>query len=205
MQTQDNAIVHTELHGQRLERVIAWLRAHDVRSVMDLGCGRGVLLARLLAEPALRRLVGVDVSAEALAMARQHVLPESGEQRVELLNASFTDPALPLSGLDAGIMLETIEHLEPGRLSELERAVFGTYRPGLMIVTTPNVEYNPLFGLSPGEFRDPEHYFEWDRNRFQRWCARVAERNGYTVRYQGIGEQDPDLGSPTQAALFRRR
>lgn len=200
-----NAIVHTELHGQRLERVIAWLRGHDARTVMDLGCGRGVLLGRLLAESAFTRLVGVDLSAEALAIARQRVLPGQTGQRVELLNASFTDPSLPLSGLDAGVMLETLEHLEPGRLSELEKAVFGIYRPGLMIITTPNAEYNPHFGLAPGEFRDPEHYFEWDRNRFRRWCGRVAQRNGYAVRYQGIGDQDPETGSPTQAALFLRR
>jgi len=32
----------------------------------------------------------------------------------------------------------------------------------------------------------------------------VALRNGYTVRFGGIGEPHPDLGSPSQYAHFTR-
>ena len=37
-----------------------------------------------------------------------------------------------LSGFDAAILVETIEHLEPDRLSVLERAVFRAMRPGVL-------------------------------------------------------------------------
>ncbi len=203
MQLPCDDIVHTELHEQRLERVVAWLRAEGAHSVVDFGCGRGVLLERLGREPALTRLLGVESSREALAMARQEVLAP-GTDHVELLNASFTDPALSVGDFDAGVMLETIEHVNPGELSSLERTVFAQARPRLLIVTTPNSEYNPLLDLPPGAFRDPDHRFEWTRARFRQWCRRVAERQGYRVSFQGIGEQDPELGTPTQAALFRR-
>lgn len=198
-------IVHTELHEVRLERVVSLLRGHDARSVVDLGCGRGVLLARLMREPGFERLLGVEMSREALAIARQEVLARQAVDHVELLNGSFTDPDLPVQGFDAAVMLETIEHIEPGELSGVERAVFASFRPRLLIITTPNVEYNPLFDLPPGVFRDPDHRFEWDRARFGQWCRRIAARQGYSVTFQGIGDQDPELGSPTQAALFRLR
>jgi small RNA 2'-O-methyltransferase len=71
-----------------------------------------------------------------------------------------------------------------------------------VVVTTPNVEFNPLYGLGPGERRDPEHRFEWSRDRFRGWSHGVARRHGYRVRFQDIGELDPDRGSPTQMAVF---
>jgi 3' terminal RNA ribose 2'-O-methyltransferase Hen1 len=203
VQLQCDDIVHTELHEQRLERVVAWLRAEGARSVVDFGCGRGVLLQRLGREPAFSRLLGVDASREALALARQEVLTH-GAEHVDLLNASLTDPALSVDEFDAGVLLETIEHVNPGELSSLERTVLATARPRFLIVTTPNAEYNPLLDLPPGAFRDPDHRFEWTRARFRQWCRRVAQRQGYRVSFQGIGEQDPDRGTPTQAALFRR-
>ncbi len=203
MQLSCDDIVHTELHEQRLERVVSWLRGEGARSVVDFGCGRGVLLERLGREPAFTHLLGVESSREALAMARQDVLAHRTDQ-VQLLNASFTDPALSVGEFDAGVMLETIEHVNPGELSGVERTVLARVRPCFLIVTTPNAEYNPLLGLPPGAFRDPDHRFEWNRARFRQWCRRVAERHGYRVNFQGIGEQDPELGTPTQAALFRR-
>lgn len=203
MQLPCDDIVHTELHEQRLERVVSWLRGEGARSVVDFGCGRGVLLERLGREPAFTHLLGVESSREALAMARQDVLAHRTDQ-VQLLNASFTDPALSVGEFDAGVMLETIEHVNPGELSGVERTVLARVRPRFLIVTTPNAEYNSLLGLPPGAFRDPDHRFEWNRARFRQWCRRVAERHGYRVNFQGIGEQDPELGTPTQAALFRR-
>ncbi len=95
-----------------------------------------------------------------------------------------------------------IEHVPPRELSTLERAVFGVYRPGIVVITTPNADYNPLFELGPGEFRDPDHRFEWGRDKFRQWVSGVAERNGYRVRIGGIGDAHPDLGAPTQRALF---
>jgi hypothetical protein len=86
----------------------------------------------------------------------------------------------------------------------VERAVFECYRPGIVVLTTPNAEYNPLFDLAPGEFRDPDHKFEWSRDKFRQWVTGVARRNGYRVRIGGIGEEDPELGAPTHQAWFER-
>ena len=45
--------------------------------------------------------------------------------------------------------MEVIEHLDLPRLAALERCVFGDARPGTVIVTTPNVEYNVRFETLP--------------------------------------------------------
>lgn len=126
-----------------------------------------------------------------------------GDGRIELVHGSFTDATLLLQGFDAGVMLETIEHVDPGQLSLVERAVFDSYRPTHVLVTTPNREFNVLHGLPPGAFRHPDHRFEWDRSQFRRWALGIASRNGYSVRFNDIGPPDVLFGAPTQLAAFR--
>ena len=110
-----------------------------------------------------------------------------------------------LAGFDAAVLMEVIEHVEPGRLPALERAVFEFAHPSHVIVTTPNAEYNVRFeDLPAGHYRHRDHRFEWTRAEFAAWADRVAERFGYAVRHLPIGPDDPEVGSPTQIAVFDR-
>ena len=98
-----------------------------------------------------------------------------------------------------------IEHVDPGRLPALARAVFGHARPRRVVVTTPNAEYNVQWeSLPAGRFRHRDHRFEWTRAEFQGWSERVAADHGYTVRFLPVGPQDDVVGAPTQMALFDR-
>jgi hypothetical protein len=94
-----------------------------------------------------------------------------------------------------------IEHVDEPRLPALADAVFEHARPGTVIVTTPNVEYNPNYAGLTG-MRHHDHRFEWDRATFARWAAAVATDHGYTVEVSGIGDADAALGAPTQMAVF---
>jgi len=53
-------------------------------------------------------------------------------------------------------------------LSLLPKAIFGHIAPQLVVVTTPNVEFNVLFRNLSG-FRHPDHKFEWTRQQFGDW------------------------------------
>jgi small RNA 2'-O-methyltransferase len=193
-----------ELHEARHARVMALLKAQGARSVVDLGCGSGLLLSRMAAEPDFIRLVGVEQEADGLAMARR-LVEESGQgDKVSFVAGSYQNAGLALTGFDAALMIETLEHNPPDRLDQVATTVFQHFRPRQVILTTPNVEYNPLYGLAPDELRESDHYFEWSRTRFRQWCRRVAERFGYQVTISGIGAEDPDLGPPTQLANFWR-
>ncbi|MBB3329420.1 3' terminal RNA ribose 2'-O-methyltransferase Hen1 [Halomonas campaniensis] len=193
-----------DLHQQRLQHVAEQLRASGARRVLDLGCGTGTLLQYLLQAPQFETLVGLEQSGELLAQAQLRLgdRPEAEPGRLTLVCGSYADPQPHLSGFDAAAMVETLEHVPPASLSRVERAVFGQLRPALLLLTTPNHDYNPLYGLAPGEYRDPDHKFEWTRARFRDWAQGVARRNGYRVRLSGIGEWHPELGQPTQQARF---
>lgn len=196
----------TPLHEERLDAVMDHLRADGVETVLDLGCGSGALLERLLAEPRMRRIVGVDNSPGALLTAEERFTSPAGsrDERLSLRRGSITDVDRDLTGFDAAVLVETIEHLDPAHLSRLERSLFTNLRPGLVLITTPNREFNVLYGLGPDEYRHAHHRFEWDRARFERWAEGVSHRNGYSVTFEGIGPANAWYGSSTQMGVFRR-
>jgi 3' terminal RNA ribose 2'-O-methyltransferase Hen1 len=196
------------LNEERMEAVIAVLKAEGARTVLDLGCGEGRLLQRLLADPAFERVVGLDVAHRALERAaerlRLEVMPPRRRERISLLHGSLTYRDRRLAGFDAAVLVEVIEHLEPMRLPALERALFEHARPRLVVLTTPNVEHNVHFAdLPAGRLRHRDHRFEWSRTQFQEWASAVAGRHGYQVRFVPVGPLHPDTGAPTQMGVFR--
>ena len=197
------------LQERRLEKVTELVTTVGAKSVVDLGCGEGQLLPRLLKLPAVDRIVGMDVSVRSLERAadRLHLDRMSPRQRVriELLHGSLLYRDTRLEGFDLATVIEVIEHLDPPRLAALERVLFEAARPTFVIVTTPNREYNVNFqGLPAGVFRHADHRFEWTREEFRAWCARQGERFGYSVEYSPVGDEHAVTGPPTQLALFSR-
>jgi 3' terminal RNA ribose 2'-O-methyltransferase Hen1 len=197
------------LAEQRIGAILSVLRAADAHSVLDLGCGSGKLLAALWKDAAFQKVAGSDVSIGALEAAerRLHVDQMSGRQleRLTLFQSALTYRDRRFEGYDAAVLMEVIEHLDPERLPALQHALFGTARPRSVLVTTPNVEYNVRFEtLPPGSMRHRDHRFEWTRGEFEAWGARVAADNDYRVRYLPVGTLDPEVGAPTQMAVFER-
>jgi 3' terminal RNA ribose 2'-O-methyltransferase Hen1 len=192
---------------QRREAVLAVLRAENAARVLDLGCGPGALLRQLAADPHFTEIVGTDVSHRALELAERQIgrLAERQQQRITLFQSSLTYVDDRLAGYDAAVLMEVIEHLEPNRLQSLERNVFGAANPATVVVTTPNSEHNVRYEtLAPGALRHRDHRFEWGRTEFRDWAGTVAGRYGYSARFLPVGPDDPEVGPPTQLAVFSR-
>jgi 3' terminal RNA ribose 2'-O-methyltransferase Hen1 len=195
------------LNEQRRGAVLAAVRSAGARRVGDFGCGEGVLVRDLLADTSIEQVVATDVSARALQVAaRKLKIERMGEQqrdRLRIFQSSLTYRDDRLAGLDAAVLMEVIEHIDPPRLAAMERVVFAHAAPSTVIVTTPNVEYNVRYETLPvGVPRHRDHRFEWTRRQFRDWGDTVAQRNGYSVRFLPVGTDDPQAGSPTQMAIF---
>src|SRR5579859_984552 len=210
----DNAVTDEDdtrkpLAVQRREAILAVLREQDARTVGDFGCGSGVLTRALLTEYQIAKVVAVDVSARALQLAARNLnldrMPDRQRERLTIFQSALTYRDDRLAGLDAAVLMEVIEHVDPERLPALERAVFGFAAPAAVLVTTPNVEYNPHFATLPaGAKRHPDHRFEWTRAQFRAWASHTAENHGYRVRFLPVGPEHPDAGPPTQLAVFTK-
>ena len=198
------------LHEQRLGAVLAALKGSGAKRVLDLGCGEGRLLSLLLADKQFSEILGMDVSYRTLEMAQDKLhldrLPPMQRERIRLLQGSLIYRDARLGGYDAAAVVEVIEHLDANRLAAFARALFEFARPGTVVITTPNVEYNPKFETLPaGRFRHKDHRFEWTRAEFQGWADGVCGRFGYAVRILPIGPEDAEVGAPSQMAVFERR
>jgi len=195
------------LHQQRLGTVLAVIKNSGARKVLDLGCGEGRLLAMLLKEPQFDTIVGMDVAYRSLEEAADRLnlerLPSLQRQRIELVHGSLIYRDSRLAGFDAAAVVEVIEHLDPPRLVAFERVLFEFARPQMIVLTTPNAEYNVRWeSLPAGKFRHKDHRFEWTRAEFETWAQRIGERFGYRVRFLPIGDEDALVGAPTQMAVF---
>lgn len=198
------------LNEQRLGAVVAALRASEARRVLDLGCGAGSLLRELLKDRQFEEIIGLDVSIRALEAAQRRLkvdrLPTAQAARIKLLHGSLMYRDRRLEGFDAAAVVEVVEHLDPPRLSAFERVLFEFARPRTVVLTTPNREYNVTWETMPaGQFRHPDHRFEWTRQELQDWAKAVAGRFGYSVRFLPVGPEHATLGPPTQMAIFTRQ
>ena len=207
---QEASIERTiSLNERRLEAVLEVLKTSGASRVLDLGCGEGKLLRRLLADPQFTEIVGVDVAIRVLEQAgsRLHLdrLAPKQRERIRLLHGSLMYRDVRLRGFDAAAVMEVVEHLDPPRLRAFERVLFESAQPGMAALTTPNAEYNVKWQTLPaGQFRHPDHRFEWTRREFQEWAGGVASRFGYDVRFLPVGDEDAVVGPPTQMAVFTR-
>jgi 3' terminal RNA ribose 2'-O-methyltransferase Hen1 len=197
------------LRDERIAAVVSAIAESGATKVLDVGCGSGNLIAALLKLHQVRQVTGMDVSHRALQAAARRLrldeLSPRARDRVELLHGSITYTDHRLRDFDAAAVVEVIEHLDPPRLGAFELSLFGDARPAVVVLTTPNAEYNALFDRLPaGAFRHADHRFEWTRAEFSGWAATVASRHEYQVTLSGVGPDDPALGCPTQLAVFSR-
>ena len=198
------------LNEQRIGAVMAAIRAGGARRVLDLGCGEGKLLRELLKDGQFEEVVGMDVSIRSLENARDRLkldrMPERQAARLKLIHGSLIYRDRRLEGYEAAAVVEVVEHLDPPRLSAFERAVFEFARPGTVVITTPNREFNVTWeNVGAENLRHPDHRFEWTRREFRDWAEGIAGRFSYSVRFLSVGPEHLEYGSPTQMAVLTRR
>ena len=212
---EDTAAAHTQLqkvkkerlHDIRLKLVAEKLKQSGAASVIDLGCGDGKLLRLLLKEKQFTRIAGTDVSYSELEKSQDKLhwneMPEKQRERLSLFQSSLTYRDKRFCGFDAAAVVEVIEHLDPNRLPALEKSLFTYAKPQTIVLTTPNREYNVCYeNLSAGKVRHSDHRFEWTRSEFEAWAERVARENNYTVAFFPVGEEEENIGAPSQMAVF---
>lgn len=198
------------LHQQRLASVLTELKKHRVASVLDLGCGEGKLLKLLLREGQFKKMLGMDVSYATLLKAKDNLYLDTmaprQRERIELIQGSLTYRDRRLKGYEAAVLVEVIEHLEPDRLPTLEKILFDFLNPSLVLITTPNAEYNPHYEfLSPDSFRHEDHRFEWSRQEAWKWAEQISRDYSYDFSIEGIGEKKENAGCPSQMIIFQKK
>ncbi|KAK8854967.1 hypothetical protein IAR55_003707 [Kwoniella newhampshirensis] len=204
----------------------------------DFGLGQGKELF-------IKRLGGLDSSPSVINPALSILQPPSPDSSfppsrprwepltTELYLGDIVKYNAKLEGYEAVVALELIEHLDPNVLSRFGVVTMGTYKPKLLLVSTPNFDFNAKFpraeqhdfakkgfmdptGRTDRVFRHSDHKVEMTSAEFKAWAEAAAADWGYNVEISGVGvssnpsyypESDPAFASQpiyaTHTAVFR--
>lgn len=180
-----DTIGHTEVHKFIRTPILSLLRAHNVSSVLDLGCGNGAFSGLLGSEGFM--VTGVDHSLSGIQIAQQTLEGISFQQHdiIEPLDESLRNQ------FDAVVSIEVIEHLLLPR--KLVKNAISALKPGgLLILTTPYHGYlkNLALALS-GKFddhwhplRDYGHIKFFSHSTIQEL---ISEFGMYDIKFQTVG------------------
>lgn len=209
-----------QLYLQRYQAVYNVLlkEVPPILKVADFGCAEGRFLRYLKKLPFAEEISCIDVDKNALEECDFEAKPGAWDivfgrfvgLNVNLFNGSVTEPDSRLQQLDAVTCIELVEHLHPETLGLFPSNIFGTLSPRLVIVTTPNKEYNVCFPqLKDTDFRHWDHKFEWTRDQFIVWCDSIVKQfPNYSYETRGVGDPPKDfhdVGFCSQIAVFRRK
>ncbi|KAK6527995.1 hypothetical protein TWF281_009254 [Arthrobotrys megalospora] len=148
-----------------------------IQSLLEVGCGGNTPLIQTLLscddELPLSLLSGIDIDDQLITTGIETAFTTveyGGDDRwreltVSLVHGSFENISLQSIGpYDAITSCEVIEHLDPGPLANFAPILLGRMNPKVLIVTTPNRDFNSLFEM-PFESLDDvkgESPYIWD-------------------------------------------
>jgi 3' terminal RNA ribose 2'-O-methyltransferase Hen1 len=195
------------LNDLRYEHILNYIKTlPNKETIVDLGAGEGRLSVQLGFVEGVEEILSIEPSNRSRIKAIdrfEQVIKTDGYVKPLSLPGSLFYYDSRLQNKDIIILCEVIEHIEEDRLPKIFETILNDYRPKTLLVTTPNQEYNVLYEMEE-EMRHDDHRFEWSRTQFAKNVKEWTQNYPYQVSIQGIGEEHPTYGHPTQMAIFRR-
>lgn len=138
------------------------------RSVVDVGCGHGLLLSALARVQPELRLIGLDDSTAALARARARGVPVRAFDVAGASNDRVASLASELGTYDLVVCLEVAEHLPPWHAHKLLR----------LVVLAPRVVFSAAAPNQGGHLHVNERTGEYWRARFKALSYELSPLDG---------------------------
>ncbi|XP_041974051.1 uncharacterized protein LOC121729562 [Aricia agestis] len=182
----------------------------QLEKVIDFGCNDMSFIKYLKNIPGITEILGVDLEPLPITLDLKHdryTQKRENPLKITVYQGNAADPDHRLLGSDAVVSIEMIEHMLPHDLERFVHNIFGFIKPWVVVITTPNGDFNELFkALESNGLRRLDHFFEWSREQFHDWCSNIVTRYPeYSVSCKGIGPGPPGtslLGCCSQLALF---
>lgn len=202
------------------EFVENFCKSQNVETIVDFGSNNCRIVRYLKNVSSLKSIRCVDINKDCLnnnicrPNAMDYILKRERKLSIELYAGSVTEKDIRFVDTDIVTCVELIEHLLLEDVPLMEENIFAFMKPKLVIISTPNYDYNVLISKEVGEkytgrFRDDDHKFEWTRKQFEDWCAAVVKKYQiYQFKIYGVGQLASDVdhkhGYSTQIATFIR-
>lgn len=173
-----------------VEHVAASLAIDPAAGALDLGCGNGLVTARLA--PRLGRIVGLDYSEAMLATARAgNGAPNLTYEQADLRNAATL--RLPSGPFHVAWSIEVVQNLDPASLTKLLSWLSGVMAPGFRFLASgiPDGERIGNFYNTPERWQLHLDNEAAGREAMGRWWSRAeitaaAAQAGVAVEFRAL-------------------
>lgn len=141
----------------------------DEQSIIDIGCGEGITLKKLIKKFPDKNIRGIDYSRENVGICKKHGLP--------VKYGSVYDLKIEDNSVDCVIFLEVIEHLNNPRkaLKEIHRIL---KKNGLLILLFPNDKIFKIARILTFKFKeafyDPGHTEQWTPKEIKKTLGKLS-------------------------------
>ena len=145
----DRVSRESRAHRDKIERVASLVRASNARCILDVGCGSGVLEARLYADGFAGTVTAIDSSAEMITLARTAArgYPVAVEQRDLKAPLPYADAAF-----ECAVAINVLFLLDdPGSVMREVHRVLAVGAPFLVVMPKP--EAGSIWGFLREHFR----------------------------------------------------
>eukprot|EP00835_Amoeboradix_gromovi_P005344 NODE_493_length_7764_cov_0.561644.p3 type:complete len:231 gc:universal NODE_493_length_7764_cov_0.561644:7494-6802(-) len=205
MSTQIFDIPLNEQRQFKVKDIVSKLEECD--SLVDFGCGSGMMLGLLINFQLVKRIIAVDQQEyylRELVELLQYTDRDIQHLRkkpltIEAYKGDILKYDARLVKKDLLISIEVIEHLQIDAVHGYSKLIFMTYQPKYVIISTPNYDFNKMMGWD--RFRNLDHKFEWTRKQFIDWCDSCC-KYGYSYNWDGCGLKNGVYA--TQFSVFSR-
>ncbi|WDF55251.1 methyltransferase domain-containing protein [Mucilaginibacter sp. KACC 22063] len=168
-----------DAHQARHEIVLQEIIAKKSRFVLELGCGKGNFITRLNRALPDIQICGIEINLDDFQHATAYFERQIHSGLISMVNDSICCFEKWPPGVDCITLNEVIEHLTEQELNQTIKHIFNNVKPEVVIITTPNKNYNKYLKLTEEGFRHPDHRFELSREEFSRFAARVINDHEY--------------------------
>lgn len=154
------------------------------RKIIDLGCGEGITLGKIIQKFPQFKALGIDNDPEKIKICRQHHL---SVKLADIVHLPFK-----ANSFDCALLIEVIEHLEVNQVNQAIEEIHRILKPdGRLIVLFPhdrNFKIGRLLTLKFKEaFYDYGHVHQWQpaeaRKIFQKAGFKIVARQSLPINF----------------------
>lgn len=169
---EDSHEARISIHKRRHETIVEYFADREIDSIVDLGCGDGDLIQKFTE---CEKRIAVDADGRRTRRAKKT------EVKLYTKNILLTAPDQTDLYPDLVLCSEVIEHMVTADRKELINQIVDYWQPAFIALTTPNREYNSIFGMPEGELRHWDHEIEYDPNDLNNEVITPLKKGGYLV------------------------
>lgn len=171
------------LHEKRHNLLIDTIKNNDIKikSIVDFCTSEGKLLKKLQENFKDIKILGIEKSFEKVKKF------SNKNENLRVIESNILYPDISESDLFPDLLtcVEAIEHFKYDDRQHLLKLIKELFIPKYIYLTTPNVDFNSIYGLEEGLYRRKDHIIEYNLKQFKEEVESYLS-DKYDIEYLNI-------------------